>query len=50
MDDLLHWLDLRAKFKEDQRVIEAISKSNQVAPLGKFHIYQIGDSVMIAKV
>jgi len=28
MDDLLHRLDQRAKFKEDQRAIEAISKSN----------------------
>jgi len=28
MDDLLHWLDQRAKYKEDQRVIEAISKSS----------------------
>ena len=28
MDDLLHWLDQRAKYKEDQRVIEAISRPN----------------------
>ena len=28
MDDLLHWLDQRAKYKEDQMAIEAISKSN----------------------
>jgi len=27
MDDLLHWLDQRAKYKEDERAIEAISKS-----------------------
>jgi hypothetical protein len=28
MDNLLHWLDQRAKYKEDQRVIEAISRPN----------------------
>jgi hypothetical protein len=28
MDDLLNWLDHRAKYKEDQRVIEATYKQN----------------------
>jgi len=28
MDDLLHWLDLRAKYKEEQRAIKAISKQD----------------------
>jgi len=28
MDDLLHWLDQRAKYKEDQRAIEAIYKQD----------------------
>jgi hypothetical protein len=28
MDDLLNWLDQRAKYKEDQRAIEASYKQN----------------------
>jgi len=35
MDDLLHWLDQRAKYKEDQRVIEAILKSNSSPTIRK---------------
>jgi len=36
MDDLLHWLDQRAKYKEDQRVIEAISKYKSSLAVRKF--------------
>jgi hypothetical protein len=28
MDDLLNWLDQRAKYKEDRRAIEAAYKQN----------------------
>ena len=35
MDDLLHWLDQRAKYKEDHRVIEAMYKQDSSAAIRK---------------
>jgi hypothetical protein len=35
MDALLSWLDQRAKYKEDQRAIEATHRQNSSLAVGK---------------
>ena len=47
IEDLLVWLDQRAKFKEDQRAIEGAYTS---PPVRKVHINQHGDNRTIPKV
>jgi hypothetical protein len=49
MDNLLNWLDQRAKYKEDQRAIEKLTRI-QILPSERFHINQVGNSKTLPKV